>query len=188
MINENIGAEPTENLRDGTENPEGQPDIPQDDTLAEFAKLEAEKIQIQKERDNYRKAYLKKARGEEVEEPTIEDETEDERIRRLIREEQLSSKEAENARKLEETNQKILKENAELKKAFLNRSQISSSSIGSNMDKPEVKGNSIFSPEQEAELRQRANKLGINPDEYIQEVVGNLGNPFGLKDILTKRT
>jgi hypothetical protein len=155
--------------------------------VAEIAKLEAEKIQIQQERDNYRKAYLKKAKGEPDEEPDFI-ETDEERTRRLIREELLNTKEAENARKAEELNKKILKENEELRKAIANRSQNSPSSTGSNMDKPEVKGNGIFTPEQEAELRQRATRIGADPEEYLREVAGNLSNPFGLKDIPNKRS
>jgi hypothetical protein len=184
MEENKIGEETTE-----TPLATDEPVIAQEDdsVLAEFAKIEADNIKLQEERDNYRKAYLKKAKGE-AEEPDFEDESEDERIRRIFREEQFNSKEAENQRKKDELNQKIIKENEELRKALANRSQINSSSQGSNMDKPEVKGNSMFSPDQEAELRARAAKLNINPEEYLAEVAGNLGNPFGLKDIPTKRT
>jgi hypothetical protein len=76
MDNETIGVEPTEKLPETAPNEETLA-ISQanEDHAAEMARLEAEKLAIQEERDHYRKAYLKKAKGE-PEEP--EDETEEE--------------------------------------------------------------------------------------------------------------
>ena len=77
---------------------------------------------------------------------------------------------------------------SELKVTLNNRMQISPTNGGSNLDKPEPKGSSIFSPDQEAELKARALRIGADPDEYIREVASNLANPYELKDLPSKRT
>ena len=69
---------------------------------------------------------------------------------------------------------KLKKQNEELKRAFTNTSQISqaNTSMGSNLDKPQVE-TKYFSSEVEAELRQRAARIGVDPDKFIKDVQAN---------------
>ena len=78
--------------------------------------------------------------------------------------------EAQNRLKEEET-RKILKENAELKLALKNRLETSiGSSAGSNA--VEVKDN-VFSTEQKLAMTERAKKLGVDPEKFIEKAKQN---------------
>lgn len=84
----------------------------------------------------------------------------------------LLEKEIESERKAKDDEaKKILRENAELKLALKNRPQ---NSIGgeSSSSAVEVKDN-VFSPEQLAVLKERAKKLGVDPDKFIERTKQN---------------
>jgi hypothetical protein len=85
---------------------------------------------------------------------------------------------------------KANKKMEEMRRAFANSSQISSAntSMGSNQEKPEVK-TSYFSKEDEAELRMRAARIGVDPDKFIKQVADSAssGAPGAWKPLESKR-
>lgn len=109
-----------------------------------------ELAQIAEEKENYRKAYLKKANGQ-PEESLGDDKPEqlEALIDRKVQEKFLSTKEAQIQADKDLALKAVLKRNKELEVALKNRGQISSSSAaGSNEDKPEVKTDAYFSKDQ----------------------------------------
>jgi hypothetical protein len=154
------------------------PEASQVNYAQEIAKLEAEKMKLAEERENYRKAALNAKKqlrnnsyGAEEEE---EDEDLDARIARVVVATQQSSREAEIDRQKQALLDKALKENEELKRALTSRSGGSPASVGANLDRPEVKPNLGFSPEQESALRTRAKMLGFEPESYLRDVANNM--------------
>ncbi len=89
---------------------------PTDDAEAKFAALEAEKAKLIEERENYKVAFLKE-RQKGKHEDVVVDESEDEKLRRLIREEAINSNIAQLARDQDALLKQALKENKELKLA-----------------------------------------------------------------------
>lgn len=87
-------------------------------TIAPEEDLEAKLAQLETEKENYRKAYLKEAAKTRVE-PADEDE--DDKINRKVNEALANSKLADIAREQDEIIKKALKENKELKLAQLNK-------------------------------------------------------------------
>jgi hypothetical protein len=85
---------------------------------------------------------------------------------------------------------KANKKMEEMKRAFINSAQINSSNtnMGSNLDKPEIK-TSYFSAEDEAELRQRAARIGVDPDKFIKQVADSASSnaPGAWKTLESKR-
>lgn len=122
---------------------------PEDDLEAKLAKLEAEKAKALEEKENYRKAYLKEAekKGE------VADESEDERIKRLVDERLADSKLVEIAREQDEIIRKALKENKELKLAHLNKTD-PPAAIGSHSESTPVR-DTLITPEQMAYFKSR---------------------------------
>lgn len=127
------------------------------DYEAEIAKKDAEISQVLKEKENYRKAYLKKSGVDlpvdtQVDTENLEDmET---IIDRKVQEKFLSTKEAQLQADKDALVQKTLKRNKELEVALKNRGQIiSSTGQGSNQEKPEGKVDNYFSNDQIAALR-----------------------------------
>ncbi len=97
---------------------------PSEDAEAKVAALEAEKATILEREANYRAAYLKeKAKNRE---PDI-DETEDEKFRRIAREEMAQASVSKIDVEKESLLKKLAKENKELKLAQLNRTDIPAS-------------------------------------------------------------
>ena len=116
--------------------------------LAENAK---ELAKVREEKENYRKGMLK-AKGKLPPEEDSDDqtsETSEEMVRRITREELLSTKEAQILANNDTTLKAVLKHNKELTLALKNRGQITQpSGEGSNQDKPEGKIDNYFSNEQ----------------------------------------
>ena len=112
--------------------------------------LEAEKAHLIEERDNYKFAYLKKTRKEqlEVNDEGIE-ETQDDKLRRITREELANSRIADIAREQDVIIKKALRENKELKLAQLNKTNIPPASVGTSNEGISVTSTSI-TPEQMA--------------------------------------
>jgi hypothetical protein len=97
------------------------------DAQTRIAELEAEKAQLATERDNYKIGLLKvKGRNPEFN----EDNEEDEKYRRIAREELNNSRIAELAREQDEIIKKALIENKELKAALKNKPSTTSVSSG----------------------------------------------------------
>ncbi len=87
-----------------------------DDAEAKFAALEAEKAKLIEERENYKIAFLKeKQKGKH--EDVVLDEGDDEKLRRIVREEAINSNIAQLAREQDVLLRQALKENKELKLA-----------------------------------------------------------------------
>lgn len=138
------------------------------DLAAEYEALLAENARLAADRDNYRKGMLAAKGKSKVEEPTYEpeEETEDDRIARKVRE-VLSQTQAEQARKRqEEIIKQALKENRELKAALQNRSQISSAPASSSKESPEPR-DSYFTDEQIAYLKKR----GLDPAKVKENLL-----------------
>lgn len=113
---------------------------PEEDLESKVAQLEAEKTQILEEKENYKKAYLKETQRAPV------DESEDERYRRIAREELANSRIADIAKEQEAIAEKALKENKELKLAALSKTE-PAAAIGSHSESTPVQDTSI-TPEQ----------------------------------------
>ena len=95
-----------------------------DDLEAKNAALEAEKSKLIEEAANYRVAYLKEKQKREL---PLEDETEDEKIRRIAQETFSNSRIAQIAQEQEVLIKKALKENKELRLAVNNRTDLPAS-------------------------------------------------------------
>lgn len=109
---------------------------PEEDTEARIAQIEAEK-------ENYRKAYLK-----EVEKRKNGDgESDEERMRRVVQEELANSKLAEFDRQKDELLKKALKENKELKLAHLNKTGTPPAAMGAHSESAPVR-DTLVTPEQ----------------------------------------
>jgi len=132
------------------------PTATQIDFEAVLAEKDAELAQIGKEKENYRKAYLKKAGALSTDKETDnpESETTEDKMRRIAREELLSTREAQIQAEKDEIHKKSLKRIKELEVALKNRGQITSpSGQGSNQDKPESQVDDYLSNEQLTALK-----------------------------------
>lgn len=112
-------------------------------TIAPEEDFEAKYAQLETEKENYRKAYLKEAskKGD------IGTEEEEERIRRIAQEELANSKVVEIARQQDEIIRQTLKENKELKLASLNKTSTPPATIGSHSESIPVR-DTLIPPEQ----------------------------------------
>lgn len=134
-----------------------------------IAEKDAEIAKLTEERDNYKTVALKRL-GKLPGDADFMGDSElsvQEQIRIA-----LLDKEIENQNKLkEEETKKIIRENAELKLALKNRPQ---DSIGgeSNSGAAEVKDN-VFAPEQIVALKERAKKLVVDPEKFIEKAKTN---------------
>lgn len=144
------------------------------DFESELAKKDAELAQIRKEKDNYRKAYLKKAGGKEPDEDdNSSNEDGDEMMRRIVREEMLATRESEIQSDKDALVAASVKKIKELTLALKNRGQVTSNSgQGSNEDKPEVKVETVLSDTQLAGLKAKGWS-----DKKIEAFKKNLLNP-----------
>ncbi len=142
------------------------------DNGAALSVVEEELEKVRKERDNYRIGLLKakgKATAEEVA-------TEEDRLRQIIKEEFLTSKEAELQRQKEETLKKVIEENKELKLSLKNRAGISGTAAsGGSQDKAESKPSVYLSEEQKSFL---TNKKGI---KWTPEMIKKLEEKMARK-------
>ena len=110
--------------------------------------LEARLAQLETEKENYRKAYLKEA-ARKVE-PVDEDE--DDKINRKVNEAIANSKLADIAREQDDIIKKALKENKELKLAQLNKTGTPPATIGSHNESTPVR-DTLVTPEQMAAFK-----------------------------------
>lgn len=141
------------------------------DYEALLAEKDAAIAKVQQEKENYRKGMLK-AKGKLPEEDHLDNDKpeEDERFRRIAREEMLSTKEAQLQADKDATISALAKRTKELETALRNRGQITSASaLGSNQDKPEVKTDSYFSSEQIAHFKKQGKS-----DEWIETAKKNM--------------
>lgn len=123
----------------------------QSEAEAKILALEAEKNAILEREANYKVAYLKEKKKNEQLDP---DETDEERIRRITREELSNRRITEIDTEKEELLKKTIRENKELKLAIQNKSPNSSSASGTHSENPEVVSTTI-TPEQLAAFKAR---------------------------------
>ncbi len=116
-----------------------------------IAELEAENAQLATERDNYKIGMLKAKGKAPTETLAPEDETDEERQRRITREEIANSQIARNNAEREELLKKVLKENKELKLAQANKTPVASAT-GSHSESAGV-SDTLLTPEQEKYFR-----------------------------------
>jgi len=127
---------------------EGKEIAPSEDAEAKVAALEAEKATILEREANYKAAYLKeKAKNRE---PDL-DETDEEKFRRIAREEMAEANISKIDTEKEVLLKKLAKENKELKLAQLNRTDIPASTT-THTEGQGVK-DTIISPEQMASFK-----------------------------------
>lgn len=124
--------------------------LTEDGLEAKNIALEAEKARLIEERENYKIAYLKEKSKKESSGETMGD---DERLRHIAREELATSKISEVNKQQEEVNQKIRKENKELKIALLNKKDIPAAA-GSSTESVTVK-DTLITPEQMSAFKAR---------------------------------
>lgn len=121
-----------------------------EDYEAQIKALEDEKARLIEEGANYKVAYLKgKSKSAEV----PEDESEDDRVRRIAREELANSRLTAIDREQVELAAKALKENKELKLALQNKADVPAS-VGSHSEGQPVK-DTLVTSEQMAAFKQR---------------------------------
>ena len=119
---------------------------------ARIAELEAERAAIIEREANYKLAYLKEV--EKNKNLGHEGETEDERIRRITREELAKKEIAQIDTEKEELFKKTLKENKELKLAIQNKTPGSSTAGGGSSEQPQVTS-TLVTEEQIAAFKKR---------------------------------
>lgn len=113
--------------------------------------LEKEKNEILVREANYKAAYLKEVKKNEG---TALEETDDERVRRIVREEQSRDRLTQIDNEKEALLQKALKENKELRLANQNKPSNSSTGAGGSSEQPIVVS-TVVTPEQIAAFKAR---------------------------------
>ena len=148
------------------------PETTEVDAETLLAEKEKEIAKISTERDNYRKGLLK-AKGklpEEHQSDADEPEEQEALMRRIVREEMLTTREAQLQAEKDDIIKKTLKRNKELELALKNRTGVTSTSgQGSNQEKPEGKLDNTFSNDQLANLKAKGWS-----DEKIEKFKKNL--------------
>lgn len=127
------------------ENPE------QDDAEARIAALEAEKAAILERESNYKQAYLKEF---EKNRQIPADESDEDRIRRITREELAAKEVVAIDTEKEELLKKLAKENKELKLAQMNKTGAPPASVGTHSEGTPVT-DTLVTPDQMAEFKKR---------------------------------
>ena len=131
------------------------PTMTEEDLEAKNLALEEEKSRLLEEKENYKKAYLKERRKKE--EFVSDDEVpmdEEDKLRKIAREEMSNSRLAEIAREQDLIIKKALRENKELKLANLNKTNNSPTSVGTHSESIPVTS-TLITPEQMAYFKQR---------------------------------
>jgi hypothetical protein len=123
----------------------------QEDAEARIAVLEAERNKAIEEAANYKLGMLK-AKGK-IKEDFDDEETEDERIERIVQEKLSATKIAQIDTEKEVLLKKLAKENKELKLAFSNKTSVATS-VGSHSESRSVTDTSV-TPEQLAAFKSR---------------------------------
>jgi hypothetical protein len=135
-------------------------EITPDDLESRNAVLEAEKVKLLEESINYKAAYLKERAKQS-------DGDDDERLRRIAREELSNSRLAEIAREQDTIIKKALRENKELKLAQMNKSDVSLL-VGSHSEGQAVK-DTMITPDQMSQFK----SMGKS-DKWIENYKKNL--------------
>lgn len=140
----------------------------QPDETSLLLKAKEEEIQkLQKERDMFKSGmfkYKKLVKQDQPDEDDTDDEiTPEEKMRQIVKQELAESELARAVAEKEAIIAKALKENAELKIAMKNRSQISNLPGGSSQDTVEI-SKDFFTPEQLEYFKQREKELGVKID------------------------
>ncbi len=152
--------------------PEINPAVSQEKTAEQLlAEAQAKIDKLAEEKDNYRRGMLK-AKGKLPEEEDGQEDLET-LVERKVQEKLYDATIQEAEKQKDELIKRTLKENAELKQLAKSKGFIPTS-MGSNQDKPEVKTEQYFSPEQTADLAKRAERLGISTEKYISTLKENL--------------
>lgn len=126
--------------------------VPQEKSEAELKieALEQEKAKLIEEKSNYQVAYLKeRQKNKSSDEP---EETDEERLRRIVREETANTRLTQIDKEKEDLLKKTLQEVSELKRAQLNRNNVSSAAVSSTEETVKVVDTSI-TPEQLAAFK-----------------------------------
>lgn len=148
--------------------PEGEVKVlppTQEDLEAKVLALEEEKARLKENAVNYQAAYLKE-KGKKTE--FYEDESEEDRFRRIAREEMTNSRLSQIDREKDEAFKKALKENKELKLAHLNKFGTPPAAMGTHSEAPQVR-DTFLSPEQIAHFK----SIGKD-DRWIENYKKNL--------------
>ena len=146
----------TETIATQQENVDTSIESTEVDYESKFAEKDAEIAQLAKEKENYRKAYLKNSKTSVEDDNSTEGEDVDSKVKRLVHEELLRTKEAKAQAERDALVKDLAKKNKELTLALKNRAQVTSNTgQGSNQDKNEVKTDSVLSNEQLASLKAR---------------------------------
>lgn len=111
----------------------------EDDSELKILALEAEKAKVIEERDNYKTAYLK----ESTKHKSDQEESDDDRIRRITQETLADSRLADIAREQDEILRKALKENRELKLAQLNKTPVPPAAVGTHTESIAVQDTAV---------------------------------------------
>ena len=117
---------------------------PEEDLEAKYAAIEEEKAKLAEQRENYRKA---EAKYKEKLEAIPENDSDEEKLRRIAREELANSQVLDLAREQDEIIRKALKENKELKLAQLNKTGTPPATLGAHSETVAVK-DTLITPEQ----------------------------------------
>jgi len=128
---------------------EHERDNEDDDLEAKIKALEDEKAKLIEGEANYKMAYLKE-RSKRRDESSDEDESTDDRMRRIANEALAESRLAEIAREQDTILKKALKENKELKLAQLNKNTTPPASMGTHSEGSVVKDNLISEEQMKA--------------------------------------
>lgn len=138
------------------------------DYEARISALEAEKAKLVETSANYQLAYLKEKGKNKSGSQIIENESEEDRIARLVEEKIAQSRLAQINKEKDELVQRSLKENKELRQALINRSSIIPTSLGTHSE-GKVVTDTIVTPEQMAAFK----KAGRD-DKWIERYKKNL--------------
>lgn len=124
-----------------------------DDIESKLAQLEAEKNKAIEEAANYRLAFLKE-KNKKQEDYSFQDESEEEKIARLVKEEVAKQKIAQLESEKEQLLQKVIKENKELKLSNLNKTNVPPAIVGGHSEGTPVRSTTI-TPEQASAFKAR---------------------------------
>lgn len=149
---ENTPSAAPENLEPVNQAPAGESNSDNLDYQKEYETLLEEQLKTAEERDNYKKGLLK-AKGKLPDDEIIEED--DDRVRRIVIEQMAESKSAQIEKAKEDLIKKTLLDNAELRKALANKSQISDTPPGSSVDNPPVKADGLLTKEQTAYFKSK---------------------------------
>jgi len=122
------------------------------------------------DRDNYRTGMLKYKKSRPDDEL---DESNEDKMRQIIREELLNTDLAKTQAEKEAIIQKMAKELKEAKTAISNKSQMPTIPGGSSQPQDEITIEKI-SDQQKADLTERAKQAGVDPKKFVDSFLKNL--------------